>query len=89
MLHKRNPGKIAEQRAKLAAIGFTNCNDYLQVITTLPGIGAIVIDFSAINEEMYLEHALKELFLEGRLRGRNELRDGLTQLLQPEYERNQ
>lgn len=45
------------------------------------GFEKVMVDFSAIAEEHFMEHALKEVFKEGQRQGRNELRTAFSKLM--------
>lgn len=95
-LTKRNPEDIERKCNLLESYGFEILHDTRVKILDFSFLKtgfddplnkrevrqeAIEVDFSAIDEKKYIEHAIKQAYLKGREAGVKELQDGLNNLL--------
>ena len=83
MRNTRNADAINARCEKLEQLGFETAHNDSQVLVTV-GRDKVIVDFSAVDPDLFLQHALQAVFEEGQRLGRNTVRSRFKELMTPE-----
>jgi hypothetical protein len=85
MWNRRNYEQLNIRCEKLEALGFSIMHEDSHVHYYIDG-QPIDIDFSAVDENKFMEYAIKKIHEDGQIKGRNQIRSSFHKLMDMERE---